>query len=59
MSSWWENIGRVGRGSGGLDWFAEGVKRKVCRGDKTRFWKDVWVGEKSLKKIFPRLFYIS
>lgn len=59
LSSSRRNIGLLGRSSGGGDWFAERVKRKAGRGDKTSFWEDIWVGEKSLKDLFPWMFYLS
>jgi len=35
------------------------VAWKLGRGDKVRFWEDVWVGESSLKTLFQRLFSLS
>lgn len=35
------------------------VRKKIGKGDDTLFWSDVWVGEKPLKHICPRLFRIS
>ena len=39
--------------------FINYTKIQVGRGDKTEFWNDVWIGDKPLKEIFPRLFSIS
>lgn len=29
------------------------------RGDKTRFWEEVWMGDRCIEDLFPRLFYLS
>lgn len=33
--------------------------KKLGNGDGTFFWSDIWVGERSLKEVFPRLFRLS
>lgn len=38
------------------DWFQLGLKRKLGKGNRIKFWEDVWVGNLSLKESFPRLF---
>lgn len=37
----------------------EGVKFLLGKGDRIKFWEDVWVVEVSLKERFPHLFNIS
>lgn len=54
-SSWWKNIGGCGVAAGSLDWFRLGLDRRLGKGDKTLF----WVGIRSLKDEFPRLYQIS
>lgn len=49
----------LGRCSSTMGWFAEGLRRKLGRGDKTELWEDLWMGYKSFKELFPRLYYIS
>ena len=39
--------------------FHQLVSFKVGNGNKVRFWEDVWVGENSLKAMFPSLFRLS
>ena len=39
--------------------FACNVKIRVGCGDRTRFWIDCWLGNQSLKDLFPRLFQLS
>ncbi|KAJ9564768.1 hypothetical protein OSB04_000734 [Centaurea solstitialis] len=52
----WRNIVGVGRcidGSGIS--FSESFRKVVGEGRDTRFWEDVWLGDKSLKEEFPRI----
>ena len=35
------------------------VKKKLGNGKNTRFWEDLWVGEKPLKEAYPSLYFIS
>jgi hypothetical protein len=55
-SVWWRDICRLDSGSG---WFAHAVSKKVGNGNRTKFWKDLWVGDQTLEVRFPRLFGIS
>ena len=32
---------------------------KVGKGNKVRFWEDIWVGDNTLKRLFPSLFRLS
>lgn len=41
------------------DWFKDGLRRKLGRGNKIRFWEEVWLGNLSLRETFPRLFSMS
>lgn len=36
-----------------------GLKRRLGKGDKTKLWEDVWLGNVSLKEMFPRLYNVS
>lgn len=42
MCSWWKNICQDASSSSSLDWFREGLNRRIGKGDKTKFWKDKW-----------------
>lgn len=33
--------------------------RKIGRGDKTHFWKDIWIDNVALKDVFPKLYLIE
>ncbi|GJX96249.1 RNA-directed DNA polymerase, eukaryota, partial [Tanacetum coccineum] len=35
------------------------VKKKVDNGESTSFWNDLWLGDSSLNKMFPRLFSLE
>ena len=59
QSWWWRDLKKVCRDGGGEGWFQEQVGWKVGRGDKVRFWEDVWVGNSNLKTSYPRLFSLS
>ena len=39
--------------------FCDGVKFLLGKGDRIKFWEDLWVIETPLKVRFPRLFNIS
>lgn len=41
------------------DWFQKGLRRRLGKGNKIKFWEDVWLGNLSLKEIFPRLYNMS
>lgn len=58
-SYWWNDICRLGRLNSCTDWFQAGLKRKLGRGNKIRFWEDVWFGPNSLMNFFPRIYNIS
>ena len=59
QSWWWRDRVKVCREGGGDRWFQEEVRWKLGRGDKVRFWEDVWVGESNLKILFERLYSLS
>ena len=44
---------------GGRGWFQEELGWEVGRGDKAKFWEDVWIGSVDLKSLFPRLYSLS
>ncbi|GLT81429.1 hypothetical protein SLA2020_528180 [Shorea laevis] len=60
MSRVWKDIVSVGRGSERLvEMLVKGFKWKVGDGRCVDFWSDKWVGDKSLKDLFPRLFALT
>ncbi|XP_068474698.1 uncharacterized protein [Phaseolus vulgaris] len=59
QSWWWKDLGKVCGEGDGDGWFQEAVGWKVGRGDKARFWEDVWIGNVNLKTLFPRLYSVS
>lgn len=42
-SWWWKNLIQSGCSNYSLDWFTEGVFRKIGSGDNTTFWGEVWM----------------
>lgn len=58
-SPWWRGICILGRLENSDDWFQQGMKRKMGKGNKIRFWEDVWFGGESLKDLFPGLYNVS
>jgi len=59
QSWWWRDLLKVCREGGGDGWFLNEIGWKLGRGDKVKFWEDVWVGNSNLKTMFPRLFSLS
>ncbi|XP_057793258.1 uncharacterized protein LOC131009871 [Salvia miltiorrhiza] len=57
-SGWWKKVLSISRGEGG-NWFRENMVLQVGEGESTRFWKQRWVGERSLEDMFPRLFHLN
>jgi len=53
QSCWWRDLLKVCKEGGGDEWFQEEVRWKLESGDKARFWEDVWVGNSTLKTLFP------
>ena len=51
-SQFWQGLHDV------KEWYERGKAHVVGCGHQTSFWKDVWLGECSLKIQFPRLFKI-
>lgn len=45
--------------SQGLPCFLSHVKFVVRNGAHIRFWEDIWLGERPLSKVYPRLFHLS
>ncbi|XP_050895416.1 uncharacterized protein LOC127102040 [Lathyrus oleraceus] len=43
---------------GGHDWFCDSISCKLGRGNSILFWKHCWLGNSSLKLLFPRLFEV-
>jgi hypothetical protein len=55
-SIWWKAIRRI---DGEAGWFNDTLRKKVGNGATTQFWRDVWVGSRPLKDVFPHLFSVS
>jgi hypothetical protein len=55
-SRWWMDICNLDKDNG---WFFSAVERKIGRGDETKFWEELWVGNQPLCDRFPRLYSIS
>ena len=52
---WWRDLHRVCREGEGDGWFQAEIGWKLGRGDRARFWEDVWIENTNLKMLFPRL----
>ncbi|GKC00277.1 RNA-directed DNA polymerase, eukaryota [Tanacetum coccineum] len=39
--------------------FLSYCKKRIGDGNDTRFWYDIWIGDKSLQELFPRLFALE
>ncbi|KAI5423367.1 hypothetical protein KIW84_046364 [Lathyrus oleraceus] len=58
-SLWWRDIRLVcGTPFGGHDWFCDSISCKLGRGNSFLAWKHCWLGNTSLKLLFPRLFEV-
>ncbi|CAL5192304.1 unnamed protein product [Lathyrus oleraceus] len=58
-SLWWRDIRLVcGTPFGGHDWFSDSISCKLGRDNSILFWKHCWLGNISLKLLFPRLFEV-
>jgi hypothetical protein len=57
-SLWWKNLCSIGHNLD-YNWFARSVNIKLGNGVNTSFWLDIWIGNSSLKDLFPRLYSIS
>lgn len=56
MSHWWRDLGCLeGEDSIRLGWLSAGVKKKLGRGNNTRFWVESWTREAPLATSFLRL----
>lgn len=62
----WESISLEGHTTSGYEGgslkcevFGNFVRMKVGRGDRVRFWKDIWCGEVSLEAAFPSIFQLA
>lgn len=58
-NGWWKKVvGLVEESEGG--WIWDNLRLKVGDGRVVyKFWTEFWVGDKSLKVLFPRLFNLS
>jgi len=59
QSWWWRDLVKVCREGGGEGWFQKEIHWVLGRGDKVRFWDDVWIGDTNLRSLFPRLYALS
>jgi hypothetical protein len=46
-SPWWGDLCKMDKDGG---WFANMAVKKLGRGNKIKFWKEVWVGKQSLQQ---------
>lgn len=58
VSKWWKNLIQSGCFTS-LDWFLDGLSRRLGCGDRSKFLGDKWLGERPLKEVFPRLYMLS
>jgi hypothetical protein len=49
-SIWWKAIRMIDSEVG---WFNDTFRKKAGNGATTQFWRDVWVGSRPLKDVFP------
>ncbi|KAF1883289.1 hypothetical protein Lal_00030397 [Lupinus albus] len=59
-SRWWKDLEKVGsldEVNGG--WFVDNVWKEIGNGLHSYFWHDIWIGNQSLKMVFPRLFRLA
>ncbi|GLT99814.1 hypothetical protein SLE2022_172280 [Rubroshorea leprosula] len=60
VSQIWGDIIRIGGNSEKLkNMLRQGFRWKVGEGCRVNFWRDIWVGNKSLRDLFPRLFQLA
>jgi len=55
-SWWWRDIRRITSGGQRDNWFSRNIKWSVGKGNRIKFWEDIWIGEKLLKEKYPRLY---
>jgi hypothetical protein len=60
-SVWWRSLNRVRSGAGLLDsrWLKDNLIRKIGNGREALFWKDPWLDDCSLARLFGRLFDLA
>ncbi|XP_068479070.1 uncharacterized protein [Phaseolus vulgaris] len=58
-SWWWRDLSKACGEEEGEGWFHNQVAWKVGSGEQISFWDDVWMDNKKLKQLFPRLHTIS
>lgn len=57
-SKWWRDVLSLVEGEGGR-WLWEILENCLGDGGSTSFWHGLWVGPRTLKSVFPRLFGLS
>ncbi|XP_019435270.1 PREDICTED: uncharacterized protein LOC109341752 [Lupinus angustifolius] len=59
-SRWWKDLCKVGSNLGFSGaWFDDGIWRDIGDSSQTLFWLDIWMGNRSLKEVFPRIFSLA
>jgi len=59
QSWWWKDVLKACKEGEGDGWFLRETGWKEGRGDKVKFWEDVWVRNSNFKTQFPILFSLS
>jgi hypothetical protein len=56
---WWKDVCHLEMGVGPTSWLEDVIVRRLGNGMLIRFWKDYWICEVPLSRLFPRLFSLS
>lgn len=56
-TGWWSKVLALVGGSGN-GWFWSNLSQKLGNGSSISFWNEIWVGDKQLRELFPRLFHL-
>jgi len=55
-SYWWTDLRQACGLREGNTWFEESVIWRVGSGNRIKFWEDVWIANRPLKEVYPRLY---
>ncbi|KAL9663703.1 hypothetical protein QQ045_019094 [Rhodiola kirilowii] len=60
MSRSWRDILKIVQSNSEVGQaFREGIKLKLGKGDETDFWEDIWIGDRPLKALYPKLWELA